>query len=380
MDHTSLPPLDHKQPHHELQPPPQSNSTWLNRKTLSILVAFILYISIYRPKFPSSHDVQNNLENSNLPLEFFDLSSLSGFFIQDEYHRDPRGFRIYHPKSSFGLIDHRSPDRWIRFKQQIELLSKNSPRHVKHKVIFIARHGQGFHNLAESKYGTPMWDCYWSEKTTDGKLVWGPDARLSSLGKAEARVAEQAWTRELANHVPLPEIFISSPLSRAIETMLITGVWKHATNHSDHTNQPHPQIVVTENLRENIGLHTCDRRRSKQSISIDFPVVEFENGFNDQDLLWTKDFQETDKQLDIRIKAALTRIFLDSKTSNLTYISITAHSGVISSLLRVLGHRPWPTETGGMIPLVVRATPKKTPTRPPNPGPSATKPACPVSF
>jgi hypothetical protein len=39
------------------------------------------------------------------------------------------------------------------------------------------------------------------------------------------------------------------------------------------------------------GLHTCDQRRSKQSISNDFPIVEFENGFNDHDLLWTKDFQ-----------------------------------------------------------------------------------------
>lgn len=66
------------------------------------------------------------------------------------------------------------------------------------------------------------------------------------------------------------------------------------------------------------GLHTCDQRRSKQSISNDFPIVEFENGFNDHDLLWTKDFQETDKQLDIRIRAALTNVFLDPMSANLT--------------------------------------------------------------
>ncbi|KAA1082522.1 hypothetical protein PGT21_005982 [Puccinia graminis f. sp. tritici] len=255
-----------------------------------------------------------------------------------------------------------------------------SPSDAKHKVIFIARHGQGFHNLAESKYGTPMWNCYWSEKMTDGQLVWGPDARLSALGKDEAQQAAKAWTRELAHHAPLPELFILSPLSRAIETMLITGVWKHVVNHSEYNEKPQPKIIVAEKWRENIGLHTCDQRRSKQSISNDFPIVEFENGFNDHDLLWTQDLQETDQQLDIRIRAALTNVFLDPMSWNLTYISITAHSGVISSLLRVLGHRPWPTETGGMIPLVVRATPKKTPTRPPNPGPSATKPPCPTSF
>lgn len=131
-----------------------------------------------------------------------------------------------------------------------------SPSDVQHKVIFIARHGQGFHNLAESKYGTTMWDCYWSEKMTDGQLVWGPDARLSALGKDEAQQAAKAWTRELAHHAPLPELFILSPLSRAIETMLITGVWKHAANHSEYNDKPQPKIIVAEKWRENIGSST----------------------------------------------------------------------------------------------------------------------------
>lgn len=185
--------------------------------------------------------------------------------------------------------------------------------------------------MAESKYGTPLWDCDWSLKTTDGELVWGPDARLTELGKGEARRAETAWTRELADHFPMPEIFIVSPLSRAIETMVITEAWKHAMSHTEKNQTPRPRIIVKEKWRENIGLHTCDQRRSKQEISKDFPLVEFEEGFSEQDLLWTKDVQETDQQLDIRIKAALADLFLDPMTSDLTYISITAHSGVISS-------------------------------------------------
>lgn len=318
------------------------------------------------------------MTTQHFPTEHLELTSLSGFFIQDDpAHQEPQPFHVYHPNASFGLIHPHSPHRWIQFQEKISLLQRNS--HIKYKVIFIARHGQGFHNVAESKYGTPLWDCDWSLKTTDGELVWGPDARLSELGKAEAHQAETAWTRELANHFPVPEIFIVSPLSRAIETMVITGAWKHSINHSENNQKSRPRIVVKEKWRENIGLHTCDQRRSKEEISNDFPLVEFEDGFSEQDLLWTKDVQETDKQLDIRIKAALTDLFVDPISSDLTYISITAHSGVISSLLRVLGHRPFPIETGGMIPLVVRAAPATAPSPPPQPGPGATKPPCPPS-
>ncbi|KNF03668.1 hypothetical protein PSTG_03188 [Puccinia striiformis f. sp. tritici PST-78] len=230
------------------------------------------------------------------------LSSISGWFIQDQLNSDPSQFHIYHPNSSFGLINNRSPDRWIKFKEQINHLIKNSPSDIRYKVFFIARHGQGFHNIAESKYGTTLWDCYWSEKNTDGELIW-------------------------------------------------------------------------------VRLHTCDKRRSKSDIRVDYPFVEFEDRFTENDTLWTKDLQETDKQLDVRIKGALSRVFEDPTSSNLTYVSITAHSGVISSVLRVIGHRHWPTETGGMIPLVIRAklTRTHTPTHPPNPSPSATQPICPSS-
>ncbi|KAI9625376.1 hypothetical protein KEM48_010948 [Puccinia striiformis f. sp. tritici PST-130] len=310
------------------------------------------------------------------------LSSLSGWFIQDQLNSDPSQFHIYHPNSSFGLINNRSPDRWIKFKEQINHLLKNSPSDLRYKVFFIARHGQGFHNLAESKYGTTLWDCYWSEKNTDGELIWGPDARLSEQGKREARLASKAWKIQLDNDLPFPQLFILSPLSRAIETMRITGVWNHVSN--NRTYHPRkidqiPKIIVTENWRENIGLHTCDKRRSKSDIRVDYPFVEFEDRFTENDTLWTKDLQETDKQLDVRIKGALSRVFEDPTSSNLTYVSITAHSGVISSVLRVIGHRHWPTETGGMIPLVIRAKLTRTPTHPPNPSPSATQPICPSS-
>ncbi|KAI7940008.1 hypothetical protein MJO28_013660 [Puccinia striiformis f. sp. tritici] len=353
-----------------LPPPPAKKNRLQWQLLLTILTTLSILYSLHELVLPprEHHSLQ--------------LSSISGFFIQDQLNSDPSQFHIYHPNSSFGLINNHSPDRWQTFKQQINHLIKNSPSDIRYKVFFIARHGQGFHNIAESKYGTTLWDCYWSEKNTDGELIWGPDARLTEQGKREARLASKAWKLQLDNDIPFPQLFILSPLSRAIETMRITGVWNHVSN--NRTYHPRktvqiPKIIVTENWRENIGLHTCDKRRSKSDIRVDYPFVEFEDRFTENDILWTKDLQETDKQLDVRIKGALSRVFEDPTSSNLTYVSITAHSGVISSVLRVIGHRPWPTETGGMIPLVIRAKLTRTPTHPPNPSPSATKPICPSS-
>ena len=47
---------------------------------------------------------------------------------------------------------------WQTFDQHIEQLNDTSPTGAAYKVLFLGRHGQGWHNVAESKYGTPEWD------------------------------------------------------------------------------------------------------------------------------------------------------------------------------------------------------------------------------
>lgn len=42
---------------------------------------------------------------------------------------------------------------------------------VRYKVLYAARHGQAYHNVAEEKYGTPAWNSHWSRETTDGEIV-----------------------------------------------------------------------------------------------------------------------------------------------------------------------------------------------------------------
>jgi hypothetical protein len=37
-------------------------------------------------------------------------------------------------------------------------------------------------------------------------------------------------------------------------------------------------------------------------------------------------------------------------------VSLTSHSGAIASLMRVIGHREFRLATGGMVPVLIKAT------------------------
>jgi len=88
---------------------------------------------------------------------------------------------------------------------------------------------------------------------------------------------------------------------------------------------------VKELFRETIGVHTCDRRRSKTFIHENYPTYTFEPRFAEDDPLWHPTTRETESGEDARSKVVLDDVF--SHDSN-TYISITSHSGTITSILR----------------------------------------------
>lgn len=82
-----------------------------------------------------------------------------------------------------------------------------------------------------------------------------------------------------------------------------------------------------------------------------YPNFAFENGFSEDDRLWLPDVRETNKQRNVRLAAALQQMMA---TDTSTYIAVSAHSGAITSILEVIGHRPFPLQTGGIIPVVVK--------------------------
>ena len=71
---------------------------------------------------------------------------------------------------NFGLIDRKYPtdgkfdphgtkSQWQRFARLLKALNHCRDREsVRYKILFMGRHGQGYHNVAETYYGTPAWN------------------------------------------------------------------------------------------------------------------------------------------------------------------------------------------------------------------------------
>ncbi|KIK29101.1 hypothetical protein PISMIDRAFT_517630 [Pisolithus microcarpus 441] len=243
----------------------------------------------------------------------------------------------------FGLIDD-SPERWNKLMASIQQLNADAPSHVQYKLFFLGRHGEGYHNFAWEKYGAKAWDDYWSKLNGDGELTWGPDPELTLVGEGQADEAHLAWKTEFQCGLPFPEKLYCSPLTRAIRTnqRSFKGL-----------NPDGRKTTIVENIREEFGIHTCDKRRTRTYIHETFPEYLIEAGFTEEDELWTPDVRETWEDVDVRVKTVLDMIFENDKEQ---FISITAHGGFINAFLRVTDHLSWVLPTGGVIPIVIKAT------------------------
>ncbi|EST07855.1 Histidine phosphatase superfamily, clade-1 [Kalmanozyma brasiliensis GHG001] len=307
-------------------------------------------------------------------MQTYNFTTYTGFFKYDT----AEGTSLPAVAPNFGLRDNTT---WAALTQTLRQLNSPAASHdgSSYKLIFAGRHGQGYHNVAESKYGTPAWNSYWSELTTDGNLTWGPDARLTPLGIQQAQAVNQAWTAMLKQQdaAPLPTRLFSSPLSRALSTLEISydNILVKNPNDTEVAPQkgpggppgppgprgppgpPGPRLLVPEVkelFREEYGEHTCDERRTRTQLAADYPNVRFEPGFTEDDQLWTTT-REEDSHLDARIQTALSQMWNEAKREDV--VSLTSHSGVMQSVFRVTGHYPLHPATGALIPLIVKATP-----------------------
>ncbi|KAF1829829.1 phosphoglycerate mutase-like protein [Decorospora gaudefroyi] len=290
-----------------------------------------------------------------------DYTVITGIFQQDEAATDPSTFNF--TASNFGLInrtypsDSSCPDRqhttqWQRLAHYISTLNKKALRNERYALLFMGRHGEGYHNAAESYFGTPAWNCYWSELEGNGTVIWA-DPKLTDQGIAQTEHVKTFWKQLIEKQkITTPQTYYTSPLYRCLDTAKLTF-----TGLKLPRNKPF-KPVIKEFLREGISAHTCDRRNSKSYIHKHFPTFKFERGFAEEDPYWTEGFAEPSQDQDIRSKAVLDDIFANDSS---TYMSITSHSGEIKSLLRVLGHREFRLSTGSAIPVLVKATTLNSP-------------------
>lgn len=302
----------------------------------------------------------------------FEYSTVAGYFLQDDTDTDPSSFNF--TDHAFGIIERSYPSessesstlsQWQRFQQHLSSLNAAAPGSTSYHLLFLARHGQGYHNVGESYYGSEMWDCYWSTLEGNKTVTWA-DARLTSIGKGQAKEAHDLWKEMIAEQkIKTPDNFYVSPLDRAIETANITF--------SGIIDQRAYKPTIKEMLREGNGVHTCDRRSSRSVIASRWPNYTFEDGFSEDDDLWKPDLRESYGAITERLRGLLDDVF--EHDSN-TCISMTAHSGTIMAILHVVQHRPFPLQTGGVIPVLVRVEKKPGKRQPTQVEPWHPKPEC----
>jgi hypothetical protein len=291
----------------------------------------------------------------------FKFECVPGFFIQDDPETDYQGFDYL--SCNFGL----DPElTWPEFAKAITKLQSQQDRSTRYKVLYLARHGQGYHNLAIEVYGQEKWDNELAKLNGNNEIIWGPDAELTALGISQAQANCKEWKNQLRNGIPKPQKFYASPFTRALDTMMYTWddiiLWKNKSGSTESESKSAlvdnlTLPLVMEDLRETMHVHTCDKRRARSYIEERFPLVDVQSSFVEQDELWKPEGRETEVEHEMRTSRFLQ--FLFNKDWNAThpdtYISVTTHSGTNDSFLSVIGHQVFKTATGGMIPVVVKA-------------------------
>ncbi|KAK6465813.1 histidine phosphatase superfamily [Scheffersomyces coipomensis] len=304
---------------------------------------------VYREAYEKAKDEKDQHGAWRFPWSF---EVVHGFFKQADDSTDDAKF-------NYALEDFGRLKSWSQIEQDIKELNKNAKSNEVYKVIFLARHGQGYHNVIVNKYGLDQWHVKWKFLTTDGELTYAPDASLTDVGIAQAKENNEAWKREIKAGAPIPSKFYVSPMQRSSQTLVLT--W-------DDIKPKSKRPIVTPSIRETIGENLCDERSTVTVIKERFGKYGFiiPEDMPENDIDFKYDYRETMPEQTFRINGFLQSLFNeDVKSDNTidkelveenTFISTTSHAGTIRCFIVALNHRHFTISTGGMIPVVVKAT------------------------
>lgn len=281
------------------------------------------------------------------------FEAVPGFFLQTEKDTDDSLFRYTEQQLGRKKL-------WPEIERELAELNRTAKPNECYKLLFCARHGQGYHNQVVLKYGIDEWNAKWNRLGTDGEVTYGPDAMLTELGIAQARENHDVWQEEIEKHgAPIPAKFFASPLQRSSWTAVYT--W-------EGLKPAEVPTTVVERLRETIGRNLCDKRSLKSTILERFGKYNFvcEDGFSEEDMLHSE-AREPYQQQTVRVNRWCQTLFEEdwdekaqavdkAKAEKEAIISTTTHAGTIRLFIVVFGHRRFTISTGGMVPIVVKAT------------------------
>jgi len=115
----------------------------------------------------------------------------------------------------------------------------------------------------------------------------------------------------------------------------------------------HAPVTVVENCREEIGVQTCNKRKTRTYIATSYSRFIIEDGLTELDELWTPTVQESVAQVAERARKVLDVIFQNDIDAQ--FISITTHIGFINGFLTAVGRQFFELPTGGFMAVVVKS-------------------------
>ncbi|OOF90231.1 hypothetical protein ASPCADRAFT_157182 [Aspergillus carbonarius ITEM 5010] len=253
--------------------------------------------------------------------------------------------QIYGETDAFTQWRERDKTPWERFTAYVHRLNARSPKNVSYKVLYLTRHGHGVHNEYMDKVGEGNWDDYWGRLDGDGVTYW-VDAQLTATGIQQACELARFWeTVALEQKIPLPEMIYTSPLARCLHTTEL--MFFDAFQKTGRRFAP----LVKEGLRERLTDHTCDKRGTLTWINQAYPGFLIEDGFSEEDRLWSPFLSETTEEHVARKQRVLEEIFQRDPNN---IIALTVHAYAIGAILRACGAEEFVVREGSTIALLVR--------------------------
>lgn len=158
------------------------------------------------------------------------------------------------------------------------------------KDVWILRHGQAAHNpRAEEAQSRGCSHAHFLELMRQDDCL---DAPLTTLGQTQAadvwhQHGRQYWSASAPQSYP--ELIVSSPLSRALQTADLALNHHH---HSNSNNTIHPNKVCYEGFREINGWLLNAQRRSKGVLQQSFATWNFDHLLSEHDDQWDPDTLE----------------------------------------------------------------------------------------
>lgn len=315
-------------------------------------------LSLYKSKLKKLQENGTNCWN---------FSIVEGFFKQSLRHTDDSTYNSV--DDHFGL----NKESWNALVSELNELNNNVEDSSKerYKLVFCARHGQGYHNKAIEIWGTESWDDHYSHlegaiNPETGKFMeWAPDPFLTNLGESQAKLMNESFKNEILNfNCPIPTKLFSSPFTRSAQTLYIT-MNNICTLNDEDINDTRNNLIskerlnplIIENLRETIGEHLCDKRSDKYTIEkrLKGYGFEFEPNFSSEDVYYKDDWREPISDQAIRANSFLQHVFEDKYLDD-KVVYCSSHSGEIKALIVATGHRQYIVPTAGMIPMLIKAT------------------------